>query len=110
MEFDGVDFWDECDFLKRLSKETFTKEWPPNNYKPVAFFAWKLLDITEIWATKQPNFLESIQESVNSFHKNLSEQRWQSEAPIVKNTGDDSAFLESFLQQQLNKEYPYAHP
>ena len=110
MEFGGVDFGDKCDVLKRLSKETFTKEWPANSYKPVAFFAWKLLDITEIWVTKQPNFLESIQESVNSFHENLSEQRRQSEAPTIKNTGDDSTFLEAFLQRQLNKTYPYVQP
>ena len=97
MKFGGVDFEDKCDFLKRLSKETFRKEWPANSYKPVAFFAWKLLDITEIWATKQPDFLQSIQEAVNRFHENLSEQKRQSEAPIVKNTGDDSALMEAFF-------------
>ena len=110
MEFGGVDFEDECDFLKRLSKETFTKEWSANSYKPVAFFAWKLLDITEIWVTKQPNFLESIQESVNTFHENLSEQRRQSELPTIKNTGDDSAIMEAFLQRQLNKSRPHVYP
>ena len=76
----------------------------------MAFFAWKLLDITEIWVTKQPDFLESIQESVNSFHENLSEQKRQSESPIIKITGDDSTFLEVFLQWQLNKAYPYVQP
>ena len=38
---------------------------------PVAVFAWKLLDITEIWEQKKPNFLENIQKPVKCFHKNL---------------------------------------
>ena len=110
MEFGEVDHWDEWDFLKRLSKETFPNEWPTNCYKPVAFFAWKLLDITNIWATKQPNFLERIQDSVNSFHENLSEKRRQSELPTIKNTGDDSAIMKAFLQRQLNKTRRYVYP
>ena len=110
MEFGGGDFEDECDFLKRLSKETFAKEWPANTYKPVAFFAWKLLDITKIWATKQPDFLEMIQESVNAFHEDLSEQRRQSELPTIKNTGNVSALMEAFLQRQLNKSRPLVYP
>ena len=97
MEFDDYDHWDEWDFLKRLSRETFTNEWPTNCDKPVAFFAWKLLDITYIWAPKQPIFLERIQDSVNAFHENLSEQRKQSELPTIKNTGDDSAIMKAFL-------------
>ena len=110
MEFEDYDHWDEWDFLKRLSKETFTNEWPPNRYQPVAFFAWKLLDKTMIWVPKQPYFLERIQDSVNAFHENLSEQRRQSELPTIKNTGDDSAFMKSFLQRQLNKARPYVYP
>ena len=110
MEFGGGEFWDECDFLKGLRKETFANEWPTNFYKPVAFFAWKLLDITNIWATKQPNCLERIQDSMNRFHENLTEQRRQSELPTIKNTGDDSALMKAFLQRQLNKTRPYVYP
>ena len=110
IKFGGGEFWDECDFLKGLGKETFANEWPTNFYKPVAFFAWKLLDITNILATKQPNFLESIQDSVNSFHEKLSEQKRQSELPTIKNTGDDSAIVKAFLQRQLNKARPYVYP
>ena len=40
--------------------------------KPVAVFPWKLIDITEIWGTKQPNFLKNIQCFVDCCHKNLS--------------------------------------
>ena len=36
---------------------------------PVAVFAWKLLDITEIWEQKKPNFLESIQNQLSVFTK-----------------------------------------
>ena len=62
LKFGEFNFMNECLFLKRMSKETFEEEWPTNCYKPVAFFAWKLLDITMIWAPKQPNFLERIQD------------------------------------------------
>ena len=38
---------------------------------PVAVFAWTLLNTTEIWEPKLPNFLESIRKQVECFHKNL---------------------------------------
>ena len=78
---------------------------------PVAVFVWKLLDITEIWATKQPNFLKNIQGSVKCFHKNLSKLKKGVQAfvyeyekiyygddyetnvnEILENTGNDSDF------------------
>ena len=40
-------------------------------YFPVAVFAWKLLNITEIWEQKKPNFLENIQKPVECFHKKV---------------------------------------
>ena len=40
-------------------------------YFPVAVFAWKFLNITEIWEEKKPNFLENIQKPFECFHKNL---------------------------------------
>ena len=86
----------------------------------MAVFAWKLLDITEIWATKQPNFLENMQASVECFHKNLSKLKESFQAfdyeyekiyysggyksnvneilETVENTSDDSDFLEAFLK------------
>ena len=39
--------------------------------KPVATFAWKLLDITEISLSKQADFLQQIQRPVECLHKNL---------------------------------------
>ena len=85
--------------------------------KPVAVFAWKLLDITEIWATKQPNFFKNTQASVECFRKNLSKLKESIQAfdyeyeriyygdgcktngdEILENTGNDSDFLEAFLK------------
>ena len=51
----------------------------PENSKPVATFAWKLLDITEISVSKQPNFLENLQGPVNGFHKNLEKLKKKSQ-------------------------------
>ena len=104
VEFEDYDHWDELDFLKIVSKETFTKEWPANYYKPVAFFAWKLLDIAEIWEHKTPNFLESLQTSITTFHKKLEREKTRQANPVktIPNTlKDDSAMLESFLMDHL---------
>ena len=79
--------------------------WGRGEFYPVAFFAWKLLDITEIWEDKQPNFLEAIQDTINSFHKNLERQKTLQANPVktIPNTlKDDSAMLESFLSDQLS--------
>ena len=84
--------------------------------KPVAVFAWKLLNITDIWATKQPNFLKYIQVPVECFHKNMSKLKRSVQAfdygyekiyygagyktnvnEILGNTGNDSDFLVNFL-------------
>ena len=75
---------------------------------PVAVFAWKLLNTTEIWEQKQPNFLESIRKPVECFHKNLRKLKSaindfvyedeERETPtIVENKGDDKEFLGAFL-------------
>ena len=69
---------------------------------PVAVFAWKLLNTTEICEPKQPNFLESIQKQVERFHKNLrklkntrndfvyEDKDEEHEKPtIIENKGDD---------------------
>ena len=75
---------------------------------PVAVFAWKLLNITEIWGQKQPNFLENIQKPVECFHKNLgklkktlndfvNKEEERAKPTIIENKGDDAEFLEPFL-------------
>ena len=104
VEFEYYDHSDELNFLKIVNEETFTKEWPANHYKPVAFFAWKLLDIAEIWERKIPNFLESLQTSITAFHKKLEREKTRQANPVktIPNTlKDDSAILESFLRDRL---------
>ena len=75
---------------------------------PVAVFAWKLLNITESWEQKKPNFLENIQKPVECFHKNLvklkktlndfvCEEEERVNPTIIENTGDDAEFMEAFL-------------
>ena len=76
---------------------------------PVVVFAWKLLNVTEIWKQKKPNFLERIQKPVECFYKNLrklkntlndfvyEEEEEQSKQTIIENKGDDTEFMEDFL-------------
>ena len=85
----------------------------PEIPKPAAVFAWKLLDITEIWEHKQLNFLINIQRPVLRFHKNLEKLKRVSDftyeedvcenankCEIVRNVGDDTDFLQAFLEKQ----------
>ena len=54
---------------------------------PVALFAWKLLDVTEIWSSKKPNFLKGNQAKIERFHKSLSTARKKiQEISFVNNT------------------------
>ena len=57
---------------------------------PVALFVWKLLDVTEIWASKKPEFLVGVKGKIESFHKSLAAAR-KKEAEIVDSPGDFSA-------------------
>ena len=78
--------------------------WGSGAFYPVAFFAWKLLDITEIWEPKRPNFLEAIQDTINSFHRNLERQKTIQTNPCatIPNTlKDDSVVMQAFLEDQL---------
>ena len=81
-----------------------------STYFPVAAFTWKLLNVTEIWEQKKPNFLESIQKPVECFHKNLVklkktlndfvyEEEEQAKQTIIENKGDDAEFIEDFLMR-----------
>ena len=61
------------EFLRKTHMEN-AFDWAKNNPekpKPVAVFAWKILDETELWLPKIPNFLEKLQSDVECFHKNL---------------------------------------
>ena len=70
---------------------------------PVAFFAWKLLDITEIEEPKTPHYLKSLEPAITAFHRNLElEKARQAEASVaIPNIlGNDIDILEAFLQGQ----------
>ena len=70
---------------------------------PVAFFAWKLLDITEIEEPKNPLYLKQIEPVITAFHRNLEHAKARQAGPLetVPNTlENDSAVLEAFLQGQ----------
>ena len=81
------------------------RAWGQAHSYPVAFFAWKLLDITEIEEPKNPNFLEVLQPALITSHKNLEREQARQAAPVatIPNTIPDySAMLESFLRDQLS--------
>ena len=70
-------------------------------WHPVAFLAWKLLDITEIEEPKNPAYLQSIEAAVTSFHKQLAWEKAKQacDFQIVPNTlENDIDILEAFLQ------------
>ena len=80
----------------------------PEKPKPVAVFAWKLLDETELSLPKIPNFLENLQSDVECFHKNLEKLKktlndfeCEEETQTIENTGDDTDFLEAFLRNSF---------
>ena len=75
--------------------------WQGNCYHPVAFFAWKLLDITEIEEVKAPDYLKSLEPAITVFHRNLEfeKAREAGELEITENTMEnDIEMLETFLQ------------
>ena len=56
----------------KAAKDQFRYDpWRFGGWHPVAFFAWKLLDITEIVEPKNPAYLQSIEAAVTSFHRHL---------------------------------------
>ena len=86
---------------------------------PVAAFAWKLLNTTDIWEPKQPNLLESIKKPVECFQKNLRKLKntindfvyedgdEELEKPtIIENKVDDKECLESFLEKTMESLLP----
>ena len=75
-----------------------------NRYHPVAFFAWKLLDITEIEEVKATDYLKSLEPAITSFHRNLEleKSREAGELETLENTlENDIEVLESFLQGRV---------
>ena len=86
----------------RDAKDQFRHDpWRFGGSHPVAFFAWKLLDITEIVEPKNPSYLQSIEAAVTSFHRHLEleKARQSGDFEIVPNNFEnDMDILEAFLQ------------
>ena len=92
---------EELFVLKQAKAEFHRSPWHGNWYYPVAFFAWKLLDITEIEEVKVPDYLKSLEPAITSFHRNLEleKARKAGELEIIENTMEnDIEMLETFLQ------------
>ena len=95
---------EELFVLKQAKGEFYKASWHGNRYYPVAFFAWKLLDITEIEEVKAPDYLKSLEPVITSFHCNLEleKSREAGELEIIENTMEnDIEMLETFLQGQV---------
>ena len=92
---------EELFVLKQAKAEFQRASWNGNAYHPVAFFAWKLLDITEIEEVKAPNYLKSLEPAITAFHRNLEleKAREAGELETTENTlENDIDLLEVFLQ------------
>ena len=95
---------EELFVLKQAKGEFHRAPWRGNWYYPVAFFAWKLLDITEIEEVKAPDYLKSLEPAITAFHHNLEleKAREVGELEIIENTlENDNEMLETFLQGRV---------
>ena len=92
-------------FVLKNAKAQFRQDpWRFGGSHPVAFFAWKLLDITEIEEPKNPLYLKSIEPVITAFHRNLEleKARQAGDFKIVRNTlENDTDLLEAFLQGRV---------
>ena len=88
----------------RDAKDQFRQDpWRFGGAHSVAFFAWKLLDITEIVESKNPAYLQSIEAAVTSFHRHLALEKARQAGgfEIVPNDlVNDMDILEAFLQSR----------
>ena len=86
----------------RDAKDQFRHDpWRFGGWHPVAFFAWKLLDITEIVEPKNPAYLQSIEAAVTSFHRHLEMEKARQAGDfeiVPNNLVNDIDILEAFLQ------------
>ena len=87
--------------LKRAKTEFRQDLWRFGGSHPVAFFTWKLLDITEIEEPKNPLYLKSIEPVITAFHRNLELEKARQAGDFVPNTlENDIEVLEAFLKGQ----------
>ena len=89
-------------FVLKQAKADFQRaNWSDRKYHPVAFFAWKLLDITEIEEAKVPDYLKTLEPVITAFHRNLELEKAK-EAGELETTENamenDIDMLEAFLQ------------
>ena len=95
---------EELVVLKNAKDQFRADPWRFGGSHPVAFFAWKLLDITEIEEPKNPLYLQSIEPAITAFHRNLDleKARQAGALEIVPNTlENDIDVLEAFLQGRV---------
>ena len=92
-------------FVLKQAKEQFRRvSWRLKVAYPVAFFAWKLLDITEIEEPKNPLYLKQLEPAITAFHSKLAQAKASQEGPqeTVPNTlENDIDVLEAFLKGPL---------
>ena len=89
------------DELRVLYNRVRVASWSGDAFHPVAFFAWKLLDITELEESKDPNYLQQLEPAITAFHNSLEleKAREAGELETTENTlENDIDILEAFLQ------------
>ena len=91
---------EELFVLKQAKSEFHRASLRGNWYYPVAFFAWKLLDITQIEELKAPHYLKSHEQKIIEFHQRLNQTVVRQET-IPNTLEDDTAALEAFLKGQV---------
>ena len=75
-------------FVLKQAKDQFRRgSWRLKVAYPVAFFAWKLLDITEIEEPKNPLYLQQLEPVITVFHSKLEQAKASQEG---KPTGNRS--------------------
>ena len=92
---------EELFVLKKAKAEFQRAPWSGDAYHPVVFFAWKLLDITEIEEAKAPDYLKSLEPAITAFHRNLELEKAREAgelAPTENTLENDIDILEAFLQ------------
>ena len=89
-------------FVLKNAKTRFRQaSWRGVSYHPVAFFAWKLIDITELEELKNPHYLKSLESAITAFHRNLELEKARQAGHLesIPNTlENDIDILEAFLQ------------
>ena len=90
---------EELAVLKEAKEQFRYDPWRFGGWHPVAFFAWKLLDITEIVEPKNPAYLQSLEAAITTFHRNLELEKARQAGHfeiVPNNLVDDIDILENF--------------